>query len=122
MKSHLVAIGALLCAQALAASTPEGYALLEDHPPSRTASAAVFETQRGASLRETLQRWAQQAGWQEVVWRLPASADFTLGANARFEGGFVGATRSLVDALGREADLRVRFHHANRVVVVEPMR
>lgn len=112
-------LGVLLQASALAASPPSGYVSLDDYAASPSGASAVFETYRGASLRETLQRWAQAAGWQEVVWKLPADTDFTLGAAARFQGDFLSATRSLVNALGAEANLRVRFHHANRVVVVE---
>ena len=111
-------LGVLLQASAFA-SPPKGYVPLDDYAASLSGVNAVFEAYRGASLRETLQRWASAAGWQEVVWKLPADTDFTLGAAARFQGDFLSATRSLVNALGAEANLRVRFHHANRVVVVE---
>lgn len=117
-------LSALLHFSAASAAPPSGYVLLDDHtaPAAASSASVTFETVRGASLRETLQHWAQTAGWQEVVWRLPPDADFTLGASARFQGDFLNATRALVNALGAEANLRVRFHHANRVVVVERMQ
>ena len=104
---------------------PSGYVSLDEYNASRTETkvntpvGGVFEAIRGASLRATLQRWAQASGWQDVVWKLPGDTDFTLGATARFQGDFLSATRSLVNALGSEANLKVRIHHANRVFVVE---
>lgn len=132
-----------LAAVALAAATlmpgayasqnnpPPGYVPLEQYgstrdgqraPAPKTPSGDLFEAVRGASLRATLDRWAQVSGWQPVVWKLPEDTDFTLGASGRFQGDFLSSTKALINALGPEANLRVKFHHANRVLVVEPMQ
>lgn len=89
---------------------------------STAPSTQLFEVVRGASLRATLERWVRNAGWQPLVWQLPEDTDFTLGASARFEGDLVSATRHFIEALGAEANLRVRFNHANRLVTVEPLQ
>lgn len=115
---------------AVFAAPPPGYSSLDqlDAASSMRASgpggAAVktFEARRGESLRITLARWANAAGWQEPVWQLPEDTDFTLGATGAFEGDFLSSTKALINALGHEANLRVRFHHANRVLVVEPLQ
>lgn len=113
-------------AHAAESAAPEGYIPLEQYGPADATTAAklgvaLYEAPRGASLRATLDKWASSAGWQPVVWKLPEETDFTLGASGRFEGDFVTASKALVNALGPEANLRVRFHHANRVLVVESM-
>ena len=106
-------------------SPPNGYVSLDEYQAARTETVVrtpvngMYEAIRGASLRATLQRWARASEWQDIVWKLPDDTDFTLGATARFQGDFLSATRSLVNALGTEANLKIRIHHANRVIVVE---
>ncbi|MDM7481614.1 MAG: toxin co-regulated pilus biosynthesis Q family protein [Halomonas sp.] len=85
-------------------------------PPS------VFEARRGDTLRSTLQRWSEQAGWQPLAWLLEADADYELQASATFGGDFVTSVQALVDALGSQVPLRVQFHHGNRLLVVEPLK
>lgn len=130
-KYALAALAAVLFAGGAHAAepAPAGYLSLDDYTvqvaaasPQKTEDAQVFEAIRGASLRATLDAWAQAAAWQPIVWQLPADSDFTLGAGGRFDGDFLLATKSLVNALGPEANLRVRFHHANRVLVVEALQ
>lgn len=81
----------------------------------------VFQAKLGASLRKTLETWARQAGWTEVAWKLPEDVDFTLGMDGTFDGDFMAATRSFVDALGCEAELRVLFNQKTKVALVEPV-
>ena len=128
MKHSLLA-GLLLCTLAVPSwaqtAAPAGYVTLDDYQAPRadtlvkTPVNGLYEAVKGASLRATLQRWAHASGWQDIVWKLPEDTDFTLGATARFQGDFLSATRSLINALGSEANLRVKLHHANRVLVVE---
>lgn len=128
----------------LAQQAPVGYLSLDQYDKTRTsaqaASSAKFETLakgvaqdsvkspvsydvvRGASLRATLEQWAAMSGWQPLVWKLPEDTDFTLGGSAHFEGDFVTATRSFINSLGAEAELRVHFSQGNRLVVVEPLQ
>lgn len=130
-KHALAALVAVLLSGAAYASepVPAGYLPLDDYnaqleaaAPQKVPGNRIFEATRGASLRTTLDTWAQSAAWQPVVWQLPAETDFTLGAEARFDGDFLSATKALINALGAEANLRVRFHHANRVLVVEALQ
>lgn len=108
-----------------AQATPEGYLALDKFGETTSpaeATALVFTAERGASLRATLEQWAQKAGWQPISWKLPEDTDFTLGAAGTFNGDFVTATRAFVNALGSEADLRVHFNQGNRLMVVEPAK
>lgn len=120
---------AVLGSSAMAQSAvPAGYLPLDKYDAERsnivpkTPASGLFEAVRGASLHATLDRWAKASGWQEVVWQLPPETDFTLGASARFEGDFLSSTKALIQALGDEANLRARFHHANLVLVVEAVQ
>lgn len=128
LKPLIATCFALLCAQAASAQSapPAGYVTLDAYQPRAGAADARkshrFEAVRGASLRQTLEQWAHEAGWQPVSWQLPEDVDFTLGAGARFEGDFVTALRGFINALSPEANLRVRFVQANRLVVVEPLQ
>ncbi|MDO8416468.1 MAG: TcpQ domain-containing protein [Agitococcus sp.] len=109
-----------------ATAAPPDYLPLEQYDASRLASASVkppasamYVALKGASLRATLENWAQISGWQEVIWKLPPDTDFTLGATGRYEGDFVSVTKALVASFGEEAKLRVHFHGANKVVSVD---
>ena len=84
-------------------------------------AAPMFEAKLGASLRDTLDKWAGQAGWGKVSWKLPEDLDFTLGVADKNEGDFMVATRALVSALGCEAELRVLFNPTTKVALVEPV-
>lgn len=92
-------------------------------PASSSSKPAIsYDAVRGASLRATLEQWAAISGWQPIVWKLPEDTDFTLGGSDHFEGDFVAATRSFINSLGAEAELRVHFSRGNRLVVVEPLQ
>lgn len=141
MKKQIFVLASLVLTGVASAQIPDGYETLDGYQPLESISGTqatrldattvspayplagngIYEAVRGASLRQTLQRWAQVSGWQDIVWKLPNEADYTLGASARFKGDFLSATRALIDALGPEANLRVSIHHPNRVVVVEQM-
>lgn len=129
-KKSILVLGSfwLAASSAFAQQAPSGYVSLDAYQPpaARTAvtkpQAVSFEVMRGASLRATLEQWTNAAGWQPLTWNLPDDTDFTLGASAKFEGDFVSAMRSLMNALSPEAQIRVRFVHANRLVIVEPLQ
>jgi hypothetical protein len=129
MTKTLLYLGSLAfvgCLTFNASAAPPGYLLLEQYDANRltTTTAAVpptlvYAALKGASLRATLEHWAQISGWQEVDWRLPPETDFTLGANGRYEGDFISVTKALVSSFGDEAKLRIHFHSGNKVVSVE---
>jgi hypothetical protein len=126
--SGLVLALSLGCASlSHAQATPSGYTSLEGYSEnvgSADGSPAIpeFKAERGASLRTTLELWAEQAGWQPLSWKLPEETDFTLGASHTFKGDFVSVTRAFVAALGPEAELRVAFNQGNLLMVVEPRK
>lgn len=70
------------------------------------------------TLRGVLEAWAEQAEWT-VAWR--AERDFSVGAAAIFEGGFLDAVDSLLSDPGISRVLTARAH-ANRYLVVEGTR
>lgn len=106
------------------AAPPTGYESLDSIEAAQVENPqasvyGLYEAHRGDSLRTTLDRWALRAGWQPPVWEMPTDSDFTLGSSARFDGDFVSATSALINATSAASNLRVKFHHANRVLVVE---
>ena len=70
------------------------------------------------TLRGVLEAWAEQAEWK-VAWR--AEKDFSVGAPATFEGGFLEAVDSLLSDPGISRVLTARAH-ANRYLVIEGTR
>ena len=70
------------------------------------------------TLRGVLEAWAAEAEWT-VAWR--AERDFSVGAPAIFEGGFLEAVDSLLSDPGVSRVLTARAH-ANRYLVVEGTR
>jgi hypothetical protein len=98
---------------------PQASAVLSSPPP---AAAAAFEVRRGETLRATLQRWTEQAGWQPLAWMLDSDMDYELQASATFSGDFVSSVQALVDAIGTQVPLRAQFHHGNRLLVLEPLK
>lgn len=126
----LTLASALSAGSCLAQSAPpSGYLSLDQYGQAKDSAVpavakpgALFEATRGASLRATLEKWVADAGWQPLAWKLPDETDFTLGASAKFQGDLVTATKAFIEALGPEAELRVRFNSGNRLVVVEPLK
>ena len=78
-----------------------------------------IDTDRDATLAEVLERWAQEAGWS-LVWS--AVTDFALGADAVFEGSFLGAVDALLADPATHATLTATAYQANRRLVVEEAR
>lgn len=126
MNKKIIVGFALSLASLAAFASNDDYVPLDTYGVERSALVqspeSLFEAVKGASLRVTLDSWAKISGWQAIVWELPPDTDFTLGASARFQGDFLSATKALIQALGPQANLRVRIHHANRVIVVEAVQ
>ena len=70
------------------------------------------------TLRGVLEAWAERAEWT-VAWR--AERNFSVGAPATFEGGFLEAVDSLLSDPGISRVLTARAH-ANRYLVIEGTR
>jgi len=122
-----VAVCAAVLAPSAMASTashsPVGYAPIEQYkapPAPAPGELRKFSAPSGASVLETLERWARQAGWEVVIWNLPADTDFTLGAAVKFEGDVGQAAKGLIAALGSEAHLVVTVDEKNRSIAVAP--
>ena len=128
-KSFLLFTGvALLSLSAFSANAQQSgeYVPLDKYDANRRAktlnkqpASISYVALKGASLRATLEHWAKISVWQEVVWKLPADTDFTLGASGRYEGDFLSVTKELISSFGSEGKLRIQFHSANKVVSVE---
>jgi len=106
--SFFAALAALVLAGHAHANdvTPkDGYAALDRYVAPKNVDKRWFFAPSGASLHETLDRWAAQAGWKAVTWRLPEDTDFTLGQARRFDGDVEQAAKSLIAAIGSEANL-----------------
>lgn len=68
------------------------------------------------SVRNTLERWAKEAGWQ-FVWDAPA--DFTIDATATIHGTLEDALRQVVKALaGSRVPIQIVMYKRNRVLRV----
>ena len=75
-----------------------------------------IDTARDATLAEVLERWSQEAGWS-LVWS--AGTDYALGADAVFDGSFLGAVDALLADPATHATLTATAYQANRRLVVE---
>lgn len=80
----------------LALATP--FAATADAPgPQITRSATnTWAVMAGSSLKGTLERWAEIAGWT-LIW--DHRSDFQLRASATFKGSFQVAVGSLIDGI-----------------------
>lgn len=102
-------------------ATPgNGYVALDGYVAPVLPSKALYRTQSGASLHETLNSWAKQAGWKPVRWNLPEDTDFTLGDSRLFNSDVELATKAVLDAIGSEANLTLEVDRSNRVISVGP--
>lgn len=121
--SSVAICAAVLAPSASASSSPAGYASIEQYKaPAAPAPGELrkFWAPSGASVLETLERWARQVGWEVVIWNLPADTDFTLGAAVKFEGDVGQAAKGLIAALGTEARLVVTVDQKNRSITIAP--
>jgi hypothetical protein len=96
----------------------DGYTALDRYVAPKSEVKRWFAAPSGASLHETLDRWAAQAGWKAVVWKLPEDTDFTLGQARRFDGNVEQAAKSLIEAIGAEANLVLHADQATRTLTV----
>ena len=94
--------------QEFAASTEPG--------PEERQVRWIIDTSRDASLTEVLERWSGEAGWS-LVWS--ADTDYRLGADAVFEGSFLGAVDALLADPVTHATLTATAYQANRRLVIE---
>ena len=76
----------------------------------------IIDTDRDASLAEVLERWSGEAGWS-LVWS--SDTDYRLGADAVFEGSFLGAVDALLADPVTHATLTATAYQANRRLVIE---
>ncbi len=79
----------------------------------------IVDTDVEATLAETLDRWATEADWS-LVWS--AHHDYSLGADAVFEGSFLGAVDALLADPVTQATLTAVAYPANRRLVIEEAR
>ena len=92
------------------------FAAANEPGPEARQARWVIDTAREATLAEVLERWAGEAGWS-LVWR--ASNDYSLGADAVFEGSFLGAVDALLADPVTHATLTATAYRANRRLVIE---
>lgn len=105
-------------AQADQVAPQDGYTALDSYVAPKTEDKRWFAAPSGASLRETLDRWAAHAGWKAIVWKLPEDTDFTMGQARRFDGDIEQAAQSLIDAIGVEASLSLHADKATKTLTV----
>jgi len=108
---------------------PPGQPLTQGVPPAGAIAGAdaasapqaqqVWELRESdGSVRNALQRWAREAGWQ-FVWDVPT--DFTVDANATIHGSLDEALREVVDALSNaQVPIQIVMYKGNRVLRVIP--
>ena len=75
----------------------------------------TVDTAAHKTLRGVLESWADHAGWT-LVWT--AGRDYTLGADAVFEGGFLDAADLLLSAAATRRTLAAHAYTANRHLVI----
>ena len=75
----------------------------------------TVDTAAHKTLRGVLESWADRAGWT-LVWI--AGRDYTLGADAVFEGGFLDAADLLLSAAATRRTLAAHAYTANRHLVI----
>lgn len=95
------------------------FAALVAPAPEVRQARWVVDTATEATLAEVLDRWASEADWS-LVWS--AESDYTLGADAVFEGSFLGAVDALLADPVTHATLNATAFPANRQLVVEEAR
>ena len=89
-------------------------------PPAPTHRAFwEIDRDRHPTLQAVLESWAIDAGWT-LSWT--AEADFALGADARFEGSFLGAVDAVLADPATSARLVATAYQANRQLVIEEAR
>lgn len=94
----------------------EEFALSTRPVPELRQARWVIDTDRDATLAEVLERWAGEAGWS-LVWS--ASTDFRPGADAVFDGSFLGAVDALLADPATASTLTATAYRANRRLVIE---
>ena len=92
------------------------FAFISEPGPEVVQARWVIDTTAEATLAEVLDRWAGEAGWS-LVWS--ASNDYRLGADAVFEGSFLGAVDALLADPVTHATLTATAYRANRQLVIE---
>ena len=97
----------------------EEFALAARPAPDARQARWEIDTDRDATLAEVLERWSQEAGWS-LVWS--AGADYSLGADAVFEGSFLGAVDALLADPATHATLTATAYEANHRLVIEEAR
>ena len=82
---------------------------------------AVWKVNRGEDLRDTMESWAKDAGW-EVVWNLPGHDVYQLDGNNVYRGSFQQAVTKMVASMPAEIRIHVRLVSDNMppMVYVEP--
>lgn len=88
-------------------------------PDAPSAPAPVWEMRvSDGSVRNALQRWAKDAGWQ-FIWDVPT--DFTVDADATIHGTLEEALRQVAEALrNSQVPIQVILYSGNRVLRVIP--
>lgn len=73
--------------------------------PPPAPPAVAWSAVSGSYLRDTLQEWADKAGWS-FVWGLSPTEDFVLGTSDVYVGDFKYGVRNLINSL----PARIRIH------------
>ena len=85
-------------------------------PPPRHRAFWEIDRDRHPTLKAVFESWAGDAGWT-LAWT--ADADFALGADAVFEGSFLGAVDAVLADPATAARLVATAYRANRQLVIE---
>lgn len=83
--------------------TPTEVALVKDNP----VKAESWKIVSGAGLHETIQNWAEKAGWQ-VSWEL--GPDMAITSDAEFSGSFNEAVSDLVLSINASSGTLIHAH------------
>lgn len=107
-------------AASLASAVPMPAPALAPAPVAASAPPSqVWEMRESdGSVRNAIQRWATEAGWQ-FIWDVPT--DFTVDANATIHGTLEQALGAVVDALSTaQVPIQIVMYKGNRVLRVIP--
>lgn len=87
------------------------------HAASPPLASNVWAVMAGSSLKGTLERWSEVAGWT-LVW--DNRSDFQLRASATFRGGFEEAVGTLVDGIYlTNSGFTATLYRGNKVLHVQ---
>lgn len=101
----------------IAATLSPAYADGSMETPKAPPETGVWAVMAGSSLKATLERWSEVAGWT-LVW--DNRSDFQLRASATFQGGFEESVGALIDGIYlTNPGFSATLYRGNRVLHVQ---